>query len=163
MAPKKRSLQYQLIRSSLVVGSIATAGLAVISCSSKPPADIGLNSDGKLRLPPSSPNCACSEYKDNKSYVAPFSFEDDENEAWARLKQAVVDEGGKIQEESKDYRWFTFTTLLFRFVDDVEFRLDRQAKLIHVRSASRVGYSDLGVNRRRVEAIRKRFDATTTE
>jgi uncharacterized protein (DUF1499 family) len=52
-----------------------------------------------------------------------------------------------------------FTSALFRFVDDVEFLLDDGTKTIHVRSASRVGYSDLGVNRRRVEAIRYRFDA----
>ena len=56
-----------------------------------------------------------------------------------------------------------FTSALFRFVDDVEFLLDSETKTIHVRSASRVGYSDLGVNRRRVEEIRSRFDTLNKE
>jgi uncharacterized protein (DUF1499 family) len=59
-----------------------------------------------------------------------------------------------------DYMHATFTSFLFRFVDDVEFSFDDEKKIINVRSASRTGYSDLGVNRRRVEEIRKRFMST---
>ncbi len=65
----------------------------------------------------------------------------------------------RIITAQKGYIHAEFTSFLFRFVDDVEFVLDEGSKTIHVRSASRVGYSDLGVNRKRVEAIRSRFDA----
>lgn len=58
----------------------------------------------------------------------------------------------------KDFIRAEFVSAIFRFVDDVEFYLDDRNKVIHVKSASRVGYSDLGVNRRRVENIRERFD-----
>ena len=61
-------------------------------------------------------------------------------------------------EDSGPYIRATFTTFLFRFTDDVEFLFDDEKKLIHMRSASRVGYSDLGTNRRRCEAIRQGFD-----
>jgi uncharacterized protein (DUF1499 family) len=66
--------------------------------------------------------------------------------------------GGKIQEERDGYLWAMFTSRVFRFVDDVEFRMVPTDGLIHVRSGSRVGYSDLGVNRRRVEKLRARFN-----
>ena len=56
--------------------------------------------------------------------------------------------------EDTDYRQYVFTTALMRFRDDVQFQLDRDARLIHFRSASRVGHSDLGMNRRRMEQIR---------
>jgi uncharacterized protein (DUF1499 family) len=155
MAREKKSLKSKIIKSSLAIGGVAVAGLVAVSCASHPPEDIGL-ADGKLRPPPSSPNCACSEYSDSKAYVKPFEFKGQAEDAWAALKAAVIAEGGTVEKEAKDYRWFTFTSRIFRFVDDVEFRLDRDGKVIHVRSASRVGRSDFGVNRKRVEAIRKR-------
>ena len=65
----------------------------------------------------------------------------------------------RIMTVQERYIHAEFTSFLFRFVDDVEFLLDEGSKTIHVRSASRIGYSDLGVNRKRVEAIRTRFDA----
>jgi uncharacterized protein (DUF1499 family) len=65
----------------------------------------------------------------------------------------------EIVTAENNYIHATFTSFLFRFVDDVEFSFDDETKVINVRSASRTGYSDLGVNRRRVEEIRKRFIA----
>ena len=60
----------------------------------------------------------------------------------------------KLVEEDEDYLHYEFTSLLLRFVDDVEFVFDDATRTIHFRSASRTGYSDLGVNRRRMEEIR---------
>jgi uncharacterized protein (DUF1499 family) len=60
---------------------------------------------------------------------------------------------------SDSYLHAEFTSLIFRFVDDVEFVIDNDAKVIHVRSASRLGTSDLGVNRKRVEEIRRLWNA----
>jgi len=71
--------------------------------------------------------------------------------------------GGKIQEEHDGYLWATFTSRVFRFVDDVEFRMVPSDGIIHVRSGSRVGYSDLGVNRKRVEKLRAGFDQRDKE
>jgi uncharacterized protein (DUF1499 family) len=66
----------------------------------------------------------------------------------------------RIVTEQADYIHAEFTSVIFRFVDDVEFLADDLKKLIHVRSASRVGYSDFGVNRRRVETIRNLIKAS---
>ena len=63
----------------------------------------------------------------------------------------------KLIEEADTYLHYECTSLLLRFVDDVEFVFDDEAKLIHFRSASRIGYGDLGVNRRRMEGIRSRL------
>jgi len=60
----------------------------------------------------------------------------------------------KLVEEDESYLHYEFTSLLLRFVDDVEFLFDDAAKTIHFRSASRTGYSDLGVNRQRMEQVR---------
>ncbi|OVE77244.1 hypothetical protein BVX99_03200 [bacterium F16] len=139
-----------------VLGGTGLLAIAGISCASRMSPELGLV-DGKLRPPPSTPNCVCSEFKDSKAFIAPFTFEGTPEEAWQQLKAAVLEEGGVIVEESRNYRWFTFTSRIFRFVDDVEFRLDSERRTIHVRSASRIGHSDLGVNRKRIESIRSRF------
>ncbi|MEM9898790.1 MAG: DUF1499 domain-containing protein [Pseudomonadota bacterium] len=64
----------------------------------------------------------------------------------------VAAEGGEIVQQSDEYIAAVFTTKIMRYKDDVEFRLDDAA--VHVRSASRVGYSDLGANRKRIESLR---------
>lgn len=71
---------------------------------------------------------------------------------WDALKAAIIAHGGKITRDGGDYFAAEFTSKHFKFVDDVEARLDGEQ--IHIRSASRVGYSDRGVNRSRVEALR---------
>jgi uncharacterized protein (DUF1499 family) len=64
----------------------------------------------------------------------------------------------KLVEEDDTYLHYEFTSLLLRFVDDVEFLFDDETKTVHFRSASRTGYGDLGVNRRRMEDIRSRSE-----
>ena len=74
------------------------------------------------------------------------------------LMKSVVEElGGEVQASDDAYFAAIFRTAFFRFTDDVEFRLDTEAGLIHVRSASRAGYGDVGLNRQRVEEIRAAF------
>ncbi len=77
--------------------------------------------------------------------------------AWQKLKQVIQAQGGKLVEDKEDYLHATFTSTLFRFIDDLELSLDENNKLIHIRSASRVGHSDLGQNRKRVERLRNDF------
>ncbi|HVP80229.1 MAG TPA: DUF1499 domain-containing protein [Thermodesulfobacteriota bacterium] len=113
--------------------------------------------EGKLRPCPSSPNCVSSENDRPSSRVEPLTFEGSPEKAWGDLKETIGEMGGKIQEEHDGYLWATFTSRVFRFVDDVEFRMVPSDGIIHVRSGSRVGYSDLGVNRKRVEKLRAVF------
>ncbi|MDQ6956078.1 MAG: DUF1499 domain-containing protein, partial [Mariprofundaceae bacterium] len=74
---------------------------------------------------------------------------------WARFKRVITEQGGHVEIAKDDYMHITFSTPIFHYVDDVEARFDRGEGLIHIRSASRIGRSDFGVNRKRVEAIIK--------
>ena len=115
--------------------------------------------EGKLRPCPGTPNCVCSEVGTTAGQkIAPFVFTGSPEQAEVRLKQVVSALGGTIRHEEKGYVWSTFLVPVFGFTDDVEFRMDVQAGLIQVRSASRIGYSDLGVNRSRVEQLRAAFE-----
>ncbi|MEN8207377.1 MAG: DUF1499 domain-containing protein [Pseudomonadota bacterium] len=108
---------------------------------------------------PDSPNCVSSLSTDETHYIEPFSYADAPTQAWDRLKAAVL--SGKrvtLIEDTGTYLHVEVRSLIFRFTDDVEFLLLDKDKLIHVRSASRTGHSDFGVNRRRVEQIRTRFN-----
>lgn len=121
------------------------------------PKDLGVK-EGKLKSCPSTPNCVCSQgsVSDTQHYIEPLNYDGTPQEAMAKLKQVIQSqERTEIIEETSNYIYAEFTTKLMGFVDDVEFFLDEGAKVIHVRSASRLGKSDLGVNRQRVETIRK--------
>lgn len=111
--------------------------------------------DGKLRACPSTPNCVSSETTGEK-FIEPFKASADLQlgDLWDATLKNVVDQGGKIETQDDDYVWATFQSSLFKFTDDLELRRDDEANTIHVRSGSRSGKSDLGVNRKRVEAIR---------
>jgi len=107
---------------------------------------------------PASPNCVSSLARDRDHYVNPFPMDIAPDAAWEALKRALAAEPGiRIAEEDKErgYLRAEATSRIFRFVDDVAFQLVAEERLIHVRSASRVGYWDLGVNRRRVERLRE--------
>jgi uncharacterized protein (DUF1499 family) len=88
----------------------------------------------------------------------PISYTGSSKEAKSKLILVIKGmRGADVLAEREDYVHTTFTSTFVRFVDDVEFWLDDSAKLIHFRSASRIGYYDFGVNRRRMEVIRARF------
>jgi len=104
--------------------------------------------DGRLADCPSAPNCVSSEMgtPDGKR-VEPLTGTMD------AVRDAILTLGGEITSEKDDYISATFTSKIFKFVDDVEIRPADDGK-VHIRSASRVGYSDRGVNKKRVEALR---------
>jgi uncharacterized protein (DUF1499 family) len=134
----------------LIVGLAAFIIMAVQS--QKSPETLGLQ-HGKLRPCPDLPNCVCSEEHDQSGEqhaVAPIRLGEG---SWGRLKTVITGQGGVIQQDDGLYLHATFTTPVFRYVDDVELRLDESQGLIHIRSASRVGHSDFGVNRKRVKRI----------
>jgi uncharacterized protein (DUF1499 family) len=131
-------------------------GMSLFGCSGKRP-DFPLTGN-QLPPCPDSPNCVSSQAADKDHRVEPISFHGDPEAAWKRLASAVQDmPRTEILEDNGDWMHATFTSALFRFVDDVLFFMDRENRVIHVRSASRVGYSDLGANRKRVASIRKAF------
>jgi len=120
--------------------------------------------EGRLGPLPSSPNAVSSQADDSERRVEPLRFAGDPAAAMARLRR-VVEAMPRTEIVRADERYLhaTFTTRVLRFVDDVELLLDPEAGAIHVRSASRVGYSDLGANRSRVEALREAFVAAGGE
>ena len=131
--------------------------LMTLSCAGSRPDNLGI-ADGRLAKCPDSPNCVNSQTTDEKHSITPFTYDGSREEAFDRLKQAVSGlKRTQIVEERDDYLRIECTSALFRFVDDVEFYFPEE-NVIHVRSASRLGYSDLGVNRKRVETLRELFN-----
>ena len=104
---------------------------------------------------PTSPNCVSTQATDEQHAIAPIRYSKARAEAKEALKAAITTLPRiKLVEEDEAYLHYEFTSLLLRFVDDVEFVFDEEAKTLHFRSASRTGYSDLGVNRQRMEQVR---------
>lgn len=117
--------------------------------------------DNRLAQCPVTPNCVCSEYaNDSLHFISAINLSsastssDSSPDLHGRIKSVITQMGGIIQQEQNNYLAATFTSAIFRFVDDFEVRTDEQLKVVHVRSASRVGKGDLGVNRKRVEQFR---------
>lgn len=122
------------------------------------PNNLGISS-GKLAACPSTPNCVSSQSKDSEHYIEPLTYQGNSSEAIERLKQIINSlDRSAIVEESNNYLKAEFTSRWMGFVDDVEFYFNEEDKgAIEVRSASRLGESDLGVNRQRIETIRNLF------
>ncbi len=127
-------------------------------CSGTRPAELGLRV-GKLRPCPATPNCVSSE-AGTPAEQTTSAFSAPEQGAMQRLAALVTAwPRTSIVTTTPEYLHAEVTTKLMRFVDDVEFRYDSATKLIHVRSASRIGRKDFGVNRERVNAMRAKWDA----
>lgn len=130
------------------------AGLPLLSCSGKPPANIGI-ADSGLAPCPSSPNCISSDDHDKDHKVAPFQLAKPSVEVWRVARELISGRPRTlIVNETSDYLHAECRSKLFGFVDDLEFHLRPATGIIAVRSAARLGYSDFGVNRRRVESLR---------
>lgn len=130
-------------------------GIYALSLFAVRPTNLGVK-DGKLAACPASPNCICTQVEDVGHHMDAIRITGSTADALAKLKQAIATmPRAKIVTESADYLHVECTSLIFRFVDDVEFWIDGPNQTIHFRSASRVGHGDLGVNRKRMEAIRK--------
>lgn len=143
----------------VVISVLAWVLLMVLfSVTSTKPRDLGPTEENRLRPCPGTPNCVCSS-DEGAFAIEPLTFGDTPEEAWKRLMQVVGSQPrASLITQTPGYLHYEFHSLIFRFVDDVEFLLDAENKRIQVRSASRAGRSDLGVNRARVEAIRAQFN-----
>ena len=122
------------------------------------PDDIGVG--GRLAACPNKPNCVNSGSDDARHAIPPLKFSGNARAAMVRLKLVVAAmPGATLISQRPEYLYAEFRTRVMGFVDDVELVLDERAGVVQVRSSSRLGYSDFGVNRRRIEAIRQKFDS----
>lgn len=134
--------------------TLVVAVFVIVIKNTRTPDTVGVH-QGRLSPLPSSPNAVSSQTDDTGQFVAPLPFAGDQEQTRAALLEAIRSYPGKvrIETETPSYIHCVFTTDVLRFRDDVEFLLDGQNRLIHFRSASRIGYSDLGANRRRYETL----------
>lgn len=117
--------------------------------------------DGKLTPCLDSPNCVSSQSEDPSHFIEPLRCNGSLVAARQRLLRVIGSmKRTRVISETENYIHVTFTSWFFRFTDDVEFHFGKDVAVIHVRSASRVGYSDLGVNRRRIEKLRGAFESS---
>ena len=115
---------------------------------------------GRFAPCPDSPNCVSTQATDAEHGIEPYTFTGSAAAAKSVLLAAIdAMPRSKIVAETDDYLHVEFRSRIFRFVDDVEFFIDDAGKTVQFRSASRLGYSDMGVNRKRMEEIRAKFNA----
>lgn len=123
----------------------------------KRPSNLGVKA-GKLAPCPDTPNCVSSQSNDSEHAIDPLPYV-----SIAEIKKVVKNmERTTIIEETDNYLYAEFKSRLMGFVDDVEFHQDDVNQVVNVRSASRLGKSDLGVNRKRVESIREQLKAVAS-
>lgn len=131
------------------------------------PTDLGVH-NGRLKLPAMTPNSVSSQaalYPDHPQLlyasIEPLPLIADATTTLARIRSIVESmEGAEVIKCDENYLYVQFTTKIMKFVDDAEFWFDPAANTIQARSASRLGKSDLGVNRKRIEAIRAQLQSS---
>jgi uncharacterized protein (DUF1499 family) len=127
------------------------------SCSGKRPQNIGIK-EKRLFPCPDKPNCVSSFETGGTHGIKPLGYTGDFAPVMEKLAAVIRDfPRAAIVTKEGNYIHAEFKSLVFRFIDDVEFLVVDDKKIIHIRSASRTGYSDFGVNRKRIEKIRKLF------
>ncbi|MES2885898.1 MAG: DUF1499 domain-containing protein [Pseudomonadota bacterium] len=130
----------------------------------KRPATVGVIGGHLQPCHPYKSNCVCSQHKLEgrdlgPHYVRPFSYEGDAGDAMTRIMAVLMQQQNcRIVVNRPDYLHAEYTTKTLGFIDDVEFYLSAPEQVIHVRSASRLGISDFGINRARVKGLREAFD-----
>ncbi len=109
--------------------------------------------DQRLSPCPDTPNCINSEFDNTTAhYFPPIPYQEQDTETLiSRILSAIKESGGIITEQQDSYIAATYSSKLFRYIDDFEVRIDKAGQKIHIRSASRVGRSDFGINRKRAE------------
>jgi uncharacterized protein (DUF1499 family) len=166
----KRAVQRFLLAVALLVaGAVAGLALHVATATGdtvfswKRPDYLGIK-DGKLPRCKRTPNCVSSQADagDAEHFIAPIAFKGDALAAMAAARKAIEGmERSTVIRHEGNYLYAEFRSKLMRFVDDLELTCDEKAGVLHVRSASRLGRRDFGVNRARVEALRSRIEGRT--
>ncbi len=157
---KKRKMQTAIF---ITIGVTMTGVVLiyVVNTLVGPPSTLGIT-DGKLAPPPTSPNCVSTQAEERSHWIAPLTFEGEADTAIQQVKDVLSTfPQATIITEQGNYLHAEFRSATLRFVDDVEFLVEPETNRIHFRSASRIGHSDLGVNRARMEHIRTLFAANS--
>ncbi|MEN6621295.1 MAG: DUF1499 domain-containing protein [Smithella sp.] len=137
-----------------IVGAL---GIMLIGCAGTAP-KLGIT-NGKFISCPDTPNCVSTQAPDKKHAISPLFYQGSAEEAKNRLLNIIQSmKRAKVVNDQGNYLHAEFTSAVFHFVDDTEFFIDDKQKIIHMRSAARLGQYDFGVNRRRLETIRKKFN-----
>jgi len=138
---------------TLLIFCIIIISLIIISCVAKTPTTIGNFTDC-----PNKPNCVSTKNSNSKSYIEPIRYTGSRVEAKKNLFLTLETfKESRVKNEKDNFIHVEFFSKIFGFVDDVEFYFNKPG-VIEFRSASRIGYSDLGVNRNRMESIRSKFN-----
>lgn len=136
-----------------------TLGMFLLSLTASQPTNLGVT-DGRLAPCPESPNCVSTQAEDHDHWIAPMTYQGDTETVIETLESIVRQmPRTRVIEKSQNYLSAEFRSAFFQFTDDVEFFVEAESGRIHFRSASRVGRSDLGVNRERMEFIRNQFQS----
>jgi len=131
-------------------------GMMFFSCAGQRPENIGIHND-QLTGCPGKPNCVSSQEEDKNHFLQVFRYQGEKEAAFKRLKEIITSlDGMTFITENDTYLHIECKSAVMGFVDDLEFYFSK-GKVIQVRSASRLGYSDFGVNRKRVEKLRELF------
>jgi uncharacterized protein (DUF1499 family) len=137
----------------LIIGS-----MMFFSCAGQRPENIGIHND-QLTGCPGKPNCVSSQDKDENHFLQVFRYQGEKEAIFKKLKEIITSwDGMTLITENDNYLHIECKSAMMGFVDDLEFYFSKE-KVIQVRSASRLGYSDFGVNRKRVEKLRELFAA----
>jgi len=153
----------QIVIAFGVLLGILSLFMAILSRFVKRPANLGVT-DGKLAACPNSPNCVSTQSSDARHRIDAITFEGSPDKAQAILVDIVRSmEQSEIIRNEPGYVYAEFRTKGMGYVDDVEFSIDADAKIIDFRSSSRLPYYDWEVNRKRMEQIRTAFRAAASE
>lgn len=143
----------------LMVPLLVIVAFVVMSVTSRWPKTLGVR-NGRLASCPDSPNCVSTQADREYQRMASIPLRTDAMQALKRIVSAMP--RTQIVTADDNYLHVEFTSALFRFVDDVEFFLDHEQRVIHFRSASRAGHSDFDVNRKRMQSIIAAFQRETS-
>lgn len=142
----------------IVLGVLIVVGFIVLYRQNLTPnIELGVK-EGMFTEIPESPNAVSTQTSQTDKLVEPIAFIGTLEESKEAFKKALTEYSGiKIIEETDFYLYAVATTSLMRYKDDIELYFDQDSQLIHYRSASRVGYSDMGLNKTRYEALKKLY------
>lgn len=146
----------------LIIAGVSLASLCLVMLAFRlfSPAPAGLGGPEGLQPCPDKPNAVSSSDPRPSHHIAPFPCPMGQAEAIALIERMMAGHPrSSLVQRDGPYIHFECRSLLFRFIDDIEFLVDAPHGLVEVRSASRAGHSDLGVNRARVENLRRRWEA----
>lgn len=157
-APPRRRRARRRSRRALAA-CLVLLSMPLFSCAGKRPANLGVHAGG-LAPCPSTPNCVSSDATDEGHAIDALALAAEPGVAWTAARDAVAAlPRTTVVTQSEGYLHAECASALFGFVDDLELQLRPDDGIIAVRSASRLGRSDLGVNRKRVEGLRETLRA----